>query len=535
MFVHCHYHAAIIALHQPRVDLVRVGSPGSMGGFCDNDGAADNSDNSNLNNRQGSTNNAGSRARYASHQQKPPGSDQQWRQLAQQQCLTAACTMTELLTLARNLDVRYHIVTFGFAVFMAGVVHVGAVAYTPPDSTERQYSINCVKEHVRCLDRLGKYFAFHFIMAKHIRAQLQVIENADLRRRNAAAAAVASALSSSGTPSVHSADILGIDSRSQQHRHANQQQHFQSRNLQHSAGMPLSASTGGLPFDLAAATAFNMGSQFGSGLPSSAAAHTLSIMDISDIGLDAVLFASPGPSNTSGLAPVAASNTPSIGPGIPWLFNQTPLFTGTAGSTSRDASNSGQNAGSSSSMDMLFGLLASQSAQQSPGPATNSAAAATAAAATATACPMPGLCGGLCGTHSPTTTASMISGLQGLSGLAGLGSGMSSLAQLFSSNTDGLASLYPEKIVNNSSLAPSRESNEGSSSSRASISNIVMSSSDGRQTSASQGNHHSSQVSAQSSFSSIATSQAADPAAPLRLTTPGGVQQFGSLPPFSPL
>ncbi|ORX68504.1 hypothetical protein DL89DRAFT_268335 [Linderina pennispora] len=94
--------------------------------------------------------------------------------------------MTELLALARALDVRYHIVTFGFAVFMAGVVHVGAVACTPRDSTERQYSVNCVKEHVRCLDRLGKYFAFHFIMAKHIRAQLQTIEATDLRRQSAA-------------------------------------------------------------------------------------------------------------------------------------------------------------------------------------------------------------------------------------------------------------------------------------------------------------------------------------------------------------
>ncbi|KAJ2788252.1 hypothetical protein GGI15_000057 [Coemansia interrupta] len=143
MFVHCHYQAAIIALHQPRVDLVRVGTAEGFGAKMDD----------------------------------------QWRQLAQQQCLTAACTMTELLTLSRALDVRYHMVTFGFAVFMAGVVHVGAVAYTPASSTERQYSINCVREHVRCLDRLGKYYAFHFIMAKHIRAQLQVIEAADVGRR----------------------------------------------------------------------------------------------------------------------------------------------------------------------------------------------------------------------------------------------------------------------------------------------------------------------------------------------------------------
>ncbi|KAJ2843566.1 hypothetical protein IWW36_005518 [Coemansia brasiliensis] len=96
--------------------------------------------------------------------------------------------MTELLTLARTLDVRYHIVTFGFAVFMAGVVHVGAVACTPRNSNERQYSVNCVREHVGCLDRLGKYFAFHFIMAKHIRAQLQTIEVTDVRRRSALAA-----------------------------------------------------------------------------------------------------------------------------------------------------------------------------------------------------------------------------------------------------------------------------------------------------------------------------------------------------------
>ncbi|KAJ2327284.1 hypothetical protein IWW51_001839 [Coemansia sp. RSA 2702] len=150
MFVHCHYHAAIIALHQPRADLVRVDSYGDA-----------------------------------------PRGGASWRRLAQQQCLTAACTMTELLALARALDVRYHIVTFGFAVFMAGVVHVGAVACTPHGSSERQYSINCVREHVRCLDRLGRYFAFHFIMAKHIRAQLQAIEAADQRRRSAAAASMA--------------------------------------------------------------------------------------------------------------------------------------------------------------------------------------------------------------------------------------------------------------------------------------------------------------------------------------------------------
>ncbi|KAJ2703450.1 hypothetical protein FB645_003890 [Coemansia sp. IMI 203386] len=507
MFVHCHYHAAIIALHQPRVDLVRVGSPGTMGTFHDGD-AADSSDGANSGSRTGTGSNA--RARYGSHQQqRPPGSDQQWRHLAQQQCLTAACTMTELLTLARNLDVRYHIVTFGFAVFMAGVVHVGAVAYTPPDSTERQYSINCVKEHVRCLDRLGKYFAFHFIMAKHIRAQLQVIENADLRRRNAAAAAVASALSSSGTGSIQAVDILGIESRSHQQR-------LQSRHLPRTAGIPAGGNSG-LPFDLAAA--FSMGSQFSPGMPSSAslassgAAQTLSAMDISDMGLDAGLFVSSGTGGSSGVIPNSGAN--SIGPGSPWLFSQTSGgFANTAGGASRTAPVGDQTAGTTS-MDMLFGLLSSQPPQQSPGPATTNSTAS---------CPMPGLCGGLCGMHSPTTTASMISGLQGLSGLAGLGSGISSLAQLFSSNSDGLASLYPEKIVNNSSLAPSRESNTGSCTSRASINNIVVGSEPAQ----------SQQVSAQSSFSSIAASQA-DPAAPLRLTTPGGVQQFGSLPPFSPL
>ncbi|KAI9479200.1 hypothetical protein LPJ55_000832 [Coemansia sp. RSA 990] len=157
MFVHCHYHAAIIALHQPRADLVRVES------------SYDKEES------QKASQEPKQRARTESTRGE-------WRQLAQQQCLTAACTITELLALARTLDVRYHIVTFGFAVFMAGVVHVGAVACTPRNSNERQYSVNCVREHVGCLDRLGKYFAFHFIMAKHIRAQLQTIEVTDVRR-----------------------------------------------------------------------------------------------------------------------------------------------------------------------------------------------------------------------------------------------------------------------------------------------------------------------------------------------------------------
>ncbi|KAJ2512514.1 hypothetical protein GGI11_004709, partial [Coemansia sp. RSA 2049] len=145
MFVHCHYHAAIIALHQPRVDLVRVESTAS--GFQESESSGQQQQQSQQNQRRES---AGAlRPRYSNHRSTGPPDQQSWRQLAQQQCLTAACTMTELLTLARGLDVRYHIVTFGFAVFMAGVVHVGAVAYTPRDSTERQYSINCVKEHVR--------------------------------------------------------------------------------------------------------------------------------------------------------------------------------------------------------------------------------------------------------------------------------------------------------------------------------------------------------------------------------------------------
>ncbi|KAJ2492820.1 hypothetical protein IWW37_001118 [Coemansia sp. RSA 2050] len=188
MFVHCHYHAAIIALHQPRVDLVRVESTSGYRSVKIENGEK----------------------KPASH---GPSADSQWRQLAQQQCLTAACTMTELLMVARALDVRYHIVTFGFAVFMAGVVHVGAVACTPRDSNERQYSINCVREHVRCLDRLGKYFAFHFIMAKHIRAQLHAIESADVKRQNAAT--VAEAMSNRAAPSVQlpSARAGGYQSR----------------------------------------------------------------------------------------------------------------------------------------------------------------------------------------------------------------------------------------------------------------------------------------------------------------------------------
>ncbi|KAJ1945407.1 hypothetical protein GGF37_001714, partial [Kickxella alabastrina] len=439
MFVHCHYHAAIIALHQPRVDLVRVDA--SRGGESGN--------------------------RFSGRQSKSP--DEQWRQLAQQQCLTAACTMTELLTLARNLDVRYHIVTFGFAVFMAGVVHVGAVNYTPRQSNERQYSINCVKEHVRCLDRLGKYFAFHFIMAKHIRAQLQVIEAADLRRQNTMSGAPA-VVPAAGMGSM---DILGLDPRSR---------------LQHGSEMAAAAvaaaAVSGMQFDFAAA--FGIHPQFGPGMVSAAvstapplsATNSLPNIDISDIGLGAGLMGF-GPSGN-----VVQSSGNGMGAANPWLYSST---SGISSMGANPAASSGLPAASgtpisgpagSSSMDMFLGLFSAVPSNPSSGPSSQNVAQ----------CPVPGVCGGLCGTHSPATTASMAMSLQGLSGMAGLGSGISSLAQLFSSSE--ASSIYPENIVSNSSLAPSKNGIGGG-----------------------QGMTSSSEAPNASAYQ-------ADPAAPLRLTLP---------------
>ncbi|KAJ2499994.1 hypothetical protein GGH96_003105 [Coemansia sp. RSA 1972] len=332
MFVHCHYHAAIIALHQPRADLVRVDS---------------------------------------SHADEPSGraNDREWRQLAQQQCLTASCTMTELLTLARPLDVRYHVVTFGFAVFMAGVVHVGAVACTPRNSNERQFSINCVSEHVKCLDRLGKYFAFHFIMAKHIRAQLQAIEAADIRK------------STTVTP------------------------------------------------------------QFGE----------------FSLNVQAHAFSPP----TTSTVELMASRAP-------WM--------------STDAS-----------MDVLLNMLADSTSMP---PSTPSVPPMPMPAL----CPGASVCAGLCGAHSPQSTASMITALSGMAGMAGM-AGIGSLVELFSSNNDGTSSLYPQQILSNSSLAP--RSQESTTPPR-------------------------------SQLQTLQSQAQTDPAAPLRLTSPGGMQQYGSLPPFAP-
>ncbi|KAJ2666299.1 hypothetical protein IW148_001017 [Coemansia sp. RSA 1199] len=337
MFVHCHYHAAIIALHQPRADLVRVDSAHSE---------------------------ASGRA-----------NDREWRQLAQQQCLTAACTMTELLALARTLDVRYHVVTFGFAVFMAGVVHVGAVACTPRNSNERQFSINCVSEHIKCLDRLGKYFAFHFIMAKHIRAQLQAIE---------AGGQKASSVSSLANMTQFGEFSMNVS-------------------------MP---------------NAFSP--------PATSAAE----------------FASRAP----------------------WMSND-------------------------ASMDVLLNMLAdSAPSMPTSTPTMPTSTPSVPSMPISSLCPGASVCAGLCGSHSPQTTASMAAALSGMAGMAGM-AGIGSLVELFSSNNDGSTSLYPQQILSNSSLAP-----------RSQAESVTPPRSQTLQT---------------------------DPAAPLRLTSPGGMQQYGSLPPFA--
>ncbi|KAJ2618121.1 hypothetical protein H4S08_000045 [Coemansia sp. RSA 1365] len=390
MFVHCHYHASIIALHQPRADLVRVDSTGGSGGNADGSSTCANN----------------------SHQNTSDSSpDQQWRQIAQQQCLTAACTMTELLAIARTLDVRYHIVTFGFAVFMAGVVHVGAVACTPRESNERQYSINCVKEHIRCLDRLGKYFAFHYIMAKHIRAQLHAIEVTDARRQNAAASA--STMSSS-------------------------QQHQRQFVLD-----AVATAVAGTPFDFSAALGISQGQSQQHSLRSVSNTQmgNMSVPGISglDTGMMSVAAGSP-----SGIGDAKQNNA--------WLGA---VAAGLGGGANSAADTMSYANPSSSSMDMLLGMLtassSSPSASASGGGSNNTFAPAQ--------CPGAAVCAGLCGAHSPSTATSMIAGLQGLSGMAGLGSGIGSLVELFSSNSDGTASLYPQKIINNSSLAPLPRSN----------------------------------------------------------------------------
>ncbi|KAJ2860972.1 hypothetical protein GGH94_005198 [Coemansia aciculifera] len=451
MFVHCHYHAAIIALHQPRVDLVRVES---STGYRDAKGE-------------------GGEKKPACH---GPPADVQWRQLAQQQCLTAACTMTELLTLARALDVRYHIVTFGFAVFMAGVVHVGAVACTPRDSNERQYSINCVREHVRCLDRLGKYFAFHFIMAKHIRAQLHAIESADTRRQNAAA--VAEAMSNCTAQSVHP-------------------QVSKLRATGHQSRVPP------MPFDINAALA--MASQSLPHLPTRQP-HTPGAVS-AGIGMDAAtaagLFASAAGNSSDLFGSVLGSAD--AADGSPW-------FSAPATSIGASVSTPMAFGGESSSIDMFLNLFSAAAAVPPSSPTPTGVPFSP-----QQQCPIPGSCGGLCGTHSPTTAASMAFQLhQSFSSMAGLGSGLSSLVELFSSNSDGSASLYPENILSSSMLAPANA--------RASA-DAVLSASVAQQPSVALRStaQHSSSLS--------------NPTGPLRFTSPGagGLQQFGSLPPFSPL
>ncbi|KAJ2397307.1 hypothetical protein GGI23_003584 [Coemansia sp. RSA 2559] len=548
MFVHCHYHAAIIALHQPRVDLVRVESTSS--GFQEAEPA-------------GQQGRSSLRPRYSNHRSTGPPDQQSWRQLAQQQCLTAACTMTELLTLARSLDVRHHIVTFGFAVFMAGVVHVGAVAYTPRDSTERQYSINCVKEHVRCLDRLGKYFAFHYIMAKHIRAQLQTIQIADERRlkREAAAALAASSMSSPSLQmNMHPTPTIGAQSVASAGQQQ-QQQHLTS------------------PFDLSAALGISTQQQqpsysqqptFQQQENASAATAFSAIQGMDMNGLDAALF---GVAGSSGASAWLNSNTG----GVAQLFAQQPATWGSGLSGGNVATNQQQPVlqQNSSSMDAFLGFLSSgsphQQSQQLPSQQQQSSAFGGQFS-------QPQPC-------SPGTTAlemaagmqGMMPGIAGIAGMAGMAgmAGLSSLAHLFSSGDSNspTGSLYPEKLLSNSLLAPSPKptasaqqpstatsatmySNDEHGSAAATPFHSVRNTSDPNISMSENIIPVQSSVAAtssaamgaavcgpavmegiiasasQSPFSPI---QSSDPSAPLRLTAPGGMQQFGSLPPYSPL
>ncbi|KAJ2451433.1 hypothetical protein EV183_003614 [Coemansia sp. RSA 2336] len=342
MFVHCHYHAAVIALHQPRADLVRVESSYDK--------------------------EESQKASQEPKQRARAETKGEWRQLAQQQCLTAACTITELLALARTLDVRYHIVTFGFAVFMAGVVHVGAVACTPRNSNERQYSVNCVREHVGCLDRLGKYFAFHFIMAKHIRAQLQTIEVTDVRR-SAMAMASQHGLGSMQLPQSQQWSLAGNSAANLSLPQLQRQQ------LRTSA----------------------QGSEPALGLASLEAAAGLLASNASSPKTDANL------SSTE------------------WLFSGTPSLS--------DSNLAAQ----PSSLDAFLSMLSQDSSS-------------------AAQCPGVSVCAGLCGAHSPQTVSRMAA--TGLSGMAGM-AGMSSLVELFSPSTmDDGSPVYPQQMLNNSSLAP---------------------------------------------------------------------------------
>ncbi|KAJ1919236.1 hypothetical protein H4219_002087 [Mycoemilia scoparia] len=220
VFIHCVYNGAIIALHQPRVDLVRV-DPGKGhidGSSRGGDGAAGSVGNDSSSTPGKTT------AMEAKTPAGLPGHnanmDVQWRLHAQQSCFKAARTITETLVLTQNLDVRYHLVTVGFSIFMAGVVYVTALSCSHPESPEWQFSYNCVKQHMNILEKLGKYFAFHYIMAKHIQAQLSAIQ---------ASASASSTSSSQKGGSTNSSVQNSTDMQNQynQQSHNNYLQHLQ--------------------------------------------------------------------------------------------------------------------------------------------------------------------------------------------------------------------------------------------------------------------------------------------------------------------
>ncbi|KAJ1944468.1 hypothetical protein FBU59_002590, partial [Linderina macrospora] len=401
-----------------------------------------------------------------------------WRQLAQQQCLTAACSMTELLALARTLDVRYHIVTFGFAVFMAGVVHVGAVACTPRDSTERQYSVNCVKEHVRCLDRLGKYFAFHFIMAKHIRAQLQTIEATDLRRQSAVAAAVAAA-------GPQQQQGMGFPQNLMQ----------AAQQLRGSSGSV--AQQFAFPSQIGSAGSFSMD-------PAAAAAAGFSDFNLSSMAFGAAAFLGADAA-AGGFGGQQSSG--GQGASESW-FNSPNVPSNTSFSNAQG-------------MELFSGLFNSPQTTSTPPPPSASSMSMQGSSAEALQAIQVSSSTSSATAQQQQQASAMLFGMQGMAGMSGMSglANLGSLAELFSPSRDGSSSstpLYPEKILNSSQLAPQRHQN-GSRQHRANTApeDVAM-------------------ASAGHPSNSMAQSQA-DPAAPLRLTSPGGFQQFGSLPPFSPL
>ncbi|KAJ1675306.1 hypothetical protein EV182_001523, partial [Spiromyces aspiralis] len=199
VFLHCVYNAAIIALHQPRINLVRVDpvhpsasadatastpktttiapSPISAGGSSGGaKGHRTGPDASVISANRHQASSPSQSRRGDSTTSSQPDNDRQWQLIAQQKCFSAACTITEILVLTRHLDVRYHLVTVGFSIFMAGVVYVTALSCTQPNSPESQFSMNCLKQHMAVLEKLGKYFAFHYMMAKHIQTQLSGVQ-----------------------------------------------------------------------------------------------------------------------------------------------------------------------------------------------------------------------------------------------------------------------------------------------------------------------------------------------------------------------